>query len=135
MDGMAISGTNYGTSSKAIVDSGTSLLTGPSAVVAEMAKAIGAHEVIAGEYMVACNYDTLPNLDITIAGKVYTLTAYDYLIPDGNLCLFAMMGLDIPAPTGPLYILGDVFMRKYYTVWDWGNKRIGFADAVHPASK
>lgn len=134
MDGMAIKGTNYGTSSKAIVDSGTSLLTGPSAVVAEMAKAIGAKEVIAGEYMVACNYDTLPNLDITIAGKVYTLTAYDYLIPDGNLCLFAMMGLDIPAPTGPLYILGDVFMRKYYTVWDWGNKRIGFADAVHPAS-
>jgi hypothetical protein len=134
MGGLTVKGTTYGANSKAIVDSGTSLLTGPSETVKAIAQSIGAKEIIAGEYMVACNYDTLPNLDFTIDGKVYTLTAYDYLIPDGSLCLFAMMGLDIPAPTGPLFILGDVFMRKYYTVWDTANKRIGFAEAVHPAS-
>lgn len=134
MGGLTVQGTTFGANSKAIVDSGTSLLTGPSETVAAIAKSIGAKEIIAGEYMVACNYDTLPNLDFTIDGKVYTLTAYDYLIPDGNLCLFAMMGLDIPAPTGPLFILGDVFMRKYYTVWDTANKRIGFAQAVHPTT-
>jgi len=128
-----VGGTNYIGSSgtKAIVDSGTSILTGPSDVVKQIANQIGAKEIIAGEYMVACKYDTLPNFDFTIDGKVYTLTPEDYLIPDGDLCLMGLMGLDIPAPTGPLWILGDVFMRKYYTVFDYENKRVGFAVANH----
>ncbi len=135
MDKFSVKGTDYGVGSKAIVDSGTSLLTGPSADVKKIADSIGAKELgDTGEYLVACKYDTLPNIDITIAGKVYSLSPVDYLIPDGNICVFAMMGLDIPAPTGPLYILGDVFMRKYYTVWDYENKKIGFAEAVHPTN-
>jgi len=131
LGGFSVDGTSFASETKAIVDSGTSLLTGPSDVVKQVAKKIGAKEVIAGEYMVACNYDTLPNFDFTIDGKVYTLTAQDYLIPDGEVCLLGMIGLDIPVPTGPLWILGDVFMRKYYTVFDWGNKRVGFAPANH----
>lgn len=115
----------------AIVDSGTSILTGPSADVKAIAEKLGAKEIIEGEYMLKCNYDTLPNLDFTIDGNVYSLTPADYLIPDGDLCLLGLMALDIPAPTGPLWILGDVFMRKYYTVWDVANKKIGFALANH----
>jgi len=115
----------------AIIDSGTSILTGPSEAVKSVAAQLGAKEIIEGEYMLACKYDTLPNLDFTIDGNVYSLTPYDYLIPDGDLCLLGLMALDIPAPTGPLWILGDVFMRKYYTVWDTKNKRIGVALANH----
>ena len=115
---------------KAIVDSGTSILTGPPEEVAKIAASIGAKEFINGEYLVDCNYD-LPDISFKIAGNMYSLSPKDYLIPDGDICLFGMMALDIPAPTGPLWILGDVFMRKYYTVWDFTGHRIGFAESVH----
>lgn len=117
----------YGQDNNAIVDSGTSILTGPSDVVAKIAASIGAKEIVAGEYMVSCSAPNLPNLDFSLNGVVYSLTPSEYLIPDGDECLVGMMALDVPRPNGPLWILGDVFMRKYYTVFDVENKRVGFA--------
>jgi hypothetical protein len=132
LDDFVVDGQSYVTSSehKAIVDSGTSILTGPASEVSKIAEALGGKEIVPGEYFVKCDYNG-PNFDFTIDGNVYTLTPKDYLIPDGNLCLLGLMALDIPAPTGPLWILGDVFMRKYYTVFDSANKRVGFALAKH----
>jgi len=129
LDGFQFGSTNFIPSGgqNSIVDSGTSILTGPSDVVKQIAESIGAKELVPNEYMVDCNAKNLPNMDFTINGNVYTLAPADYLIPDGEMCLFGMMGLDIPKPTGPLWILGDVFMRKYYTVFDVSNKRVGFA--------
>jgi len=120
--------TSYDSSTSAIVDSGTSLLTGPTKVVKELAEAVGAKKNFAGEYLVDCDAE-LPELTFTIAGEKYTLAGEDYLINSGGTCLFAIMGMDIPRPAGPLWILGDVFMRKYYTAFDYENKQVGFAAA------
>jgi hypothetical protein len=134
MDDFLLDGTSYSGSTtgdiKAIVDTGTSIMTGPSAQVKQIADALGAREVIEGEYFVSC--DITQNMQFVINGKTYELAPEDYLIPDGDLCLLGLMAMDIPEPTGPLWILGDVFIRKYYSVFDVANERVGLALAKHP---
>jgi len=113
---------------KAIIDSGTSLLAGPPDAVSSLAKTVGATSVMGKEYTIDCSKrSTLSNLDITLGGKSFSLSAEDYILEVSGQCLFAFIGIDVPPPRGPLWIMGDVFMRKYYSVFDYGNKQMRFA--------
>lgn len=40
-----------------------------------------------------------------------------------------LMAVDVPPPHGPVLLLGDPFLRKYYTAYDRERLRIGFAEA------
>ena len=44
-----------------------------------------------------------------------------------------LLGAALPVAqgTGVDWILGDVFMRKFYSVFDFTNQRVGFAVADH----
>ncbi|GAB9477549.1 Aspartic protease [Globisporangium polare] len=112
----------------AIVDSGTSFIYGPTDTISSLALLVGATTYTDGEYVVDCS-GTYPDVTFTLSGNTFTLTQQDYIFQDGTTCLFAFVGSD-----DGLWILGDVFMRKYYTVFDWGTStraaRVGFALAA-----
>ncbi|KAK1294455.1 hypothetical protein QJS10_CPA16g01772 [Acorus calamus] len=167
----------------AIADSGTSLLTGPTAVVAQINHAIGAEGVVSmeckevvaqygdlilemliaqnqlranetqeqilnyinqlcdrlpspmGESTVDCDQiSNLPNVAFTIGGRIFSLSPEQYILKvgegDAAVCVSGFTAFDIPPPRGPLWILGDVFMGAYHTVFDYDNLKIGFAEAA-----
>jgi len=123
--------TSATTCKRVIVDSGTSLLAGPTAEVKALAALVGASPFFLNpnEFTIDCgSIASLPVITFTIGGIDFPLTGADYTINAGGICLFAFAGVDVPS--GPLWIAGDVFMRKYYTVFDYGNQRLGFAKAA-----
>merc|ERR1711908_245555 len=101
LDGLKVDDTTIGNCPKAIVDSGTSLMAGPKADVKAIAKSLGLSSVLGKEYFVDC--DKKYTLTYTIDGQDYTLNQDDMVISNsGGKCLFGMLGLDVPAPAGPL---------------------------------
>jgi cathepsin D len=128
LDALVMNGTRMTSATAVILDTGTSILAGPSADVKAIALAVGAKPFLNGEYTIDCSLvPTRPDLEITMGGAKFTLSGADYVLKVQSICLFGMTGIDVPAPRGPLWIMGDVFMRKYYTVFDFGKQRLGFA--------
>ncbi|UZJ56996.1 hypothetical protein CBS101457_006316 [Exobasidium rhododendri] len=115
----------------AAIDTGTSLIALPTDISEIINKEIGATKGWQGSYSVDCaKIPSMPDLTFTIDNKDYTLTAKDYILQTSeSSCLSAFTGLDIPPPMGPIWIVGDVFLRKYYTVYDLGKNAVGFAKA------
>ncbi|NXV42005.1 CATE protein, partial [Uria aalge] len=120
---------------EAIVDSGTSLITGPSSQIRRLQEYIGASPSHTGEFLVDCRrLSSLPHISFTIGHHEYKLTAEQYVvkesIEDQTFCMSGFQSLDITTRSGPLWILGDVFMSAFYCIFDRGNDRVGFAKAV-----
>ncbi|KAI2666518.1 Cathepsin D [Labeo rohita] len=102
---------------QAIVDTGTSLIAGPTQ-----------------EYWIDCKrIPSLPVISFSLGGKMFNLTGQDYVFKVSHMgvsvCLSGFLAMDIPPPAGPLWILGDVFIGRYYTVFDRETDRVGFAPA------
>jgi len=117
MDDMQVGGESVTSVRKAIVDSGTSLIAAPTLDLARIVEKVGAKPLapfppLNREYVLPCD-SAAPDLDIVIGGKKYTLTREQYILNQGGQCMLAILGMDIPAPAGPLYILGGVFIRTY----------------------
>jgi len=113
-----------------ILDTGTSLIALPSTIAELLNKEIGAKKSYNGQYTVECNKrDSLPDLTFTLTGHNFTIGPYDYILEVQGSCISSFMGMDFPEPVGPLAILGDAFLRKWYSVYDLGTNSVGLAKA------
>ena len=63
--------------------------------------------------------------------KKVDVCAPAFMALDGNnkerTMIYKIYNYIVPAPRGPIFILGDTFLKKYYTVFDRDNLSIGFA--------
>lgn len=137
MDGVEVDGGKARVCRKgcqAIVDSGTSLIVGPDEEVYNIHRALGAVPSWNGEYLFSCDeLASLPDVVITLAGQRFHLTAEQYVIRDVSyigepVCSSGFVGS--PPEDNFSWILGDVFMGPYYTEFDMGSDRVGFARAT-----
>jgi len=121
---------------KIVVDTGTSLLTGPSRHISSLLSTLpmppdcgGIQNLPTITFVLA---DNKGEYEFTLEPEFYVLRSEnDDGTVDPTYCKAGFMALDVPQPRGPLWILGDLFMRKYYTVFDRDGASIGFAKARH----
>jgi len=113
-----------------ILDTGTSLIALPSTLAELLNKEIGAKKGYNGQYTVECEKrDSLPDMSFTLSGYNFSITPYDYILEVQGSCISSFMGMDFPEPVGPLAILGDAFLRKWYSIYDLGKGTVGLAAA------
>lgn len=72
----------------------------------------------------------LPKLTFVLGSHSYTLTPDQYTFPEDadNKC-DRKLAIDGDVPNLPFWVLGDAFLGAYYTVFDFGQNRVGMAKA------
>ncbi|KAG2123281.1 Asp-domain-containing protein [Suillus clintonianus] len=120
----------------AAIDTGTSLIALPTKIAEKFNTKIGAtrRENSTLHFVDCTKISSLPELTFYFNGKPYALKGSDYVVVESqDRCISPFIGADIHAIGRSLWILGELFLRRYYTIFDFnptGVARIGFAKAV-----
>jgi hypothetical protein len=146
LDGVEVGGKALPYSNKAIIDSGSTFIVGPSEAIGVMAQVnnvacfdlsspFGPDFVDCGSPFgfdtaaVECD-DTLKDLKFLADGETYIMGTKDLVMTMetsiGPLCILRIAG-DFELDG---WVLGDVFFNSHYAAFDFGKKRVGFARAA-----
>uniref|UniRef100_A0A1I7Y029 Peptidase A1 domain-containing protein n=1 Tax=Steinernema glaseri TaxID=37863 RepID=A0A1I7Y029_9BILA len=114
----------------ALSDTGSGAIFAPQADVDAIAKELKAVKV-GTNYALPC--DGNPDFVVTIGGKPFHVKTEHYVINTGpkivggvNYCLLAI----VANQRINHWILGTPFMSQFCQIYDVGQKRIGFAEAI-----
>ncbi|XP_071387445.1 pepsin A-like [Centroberyx affinis] len=125
IDSITINGNTVACSGscEAIVDSGTSLIIGPNRDISNINGWVGAYTGQFGNAIVGCsNINLMPDV-------VFHINGYSFSLPPSAYVMKSEYGCKTGFEAGG-WILGEVFLRQFYTVFDVGNNMVGFAQAV-----
>ncbi|XP_024000647.2 gastricsin [Salvelinus sp. IW2-2015] len=108
------------------------MLTAPRQIMGTLMQSIGAQQDQYGQYTVNCNQiNSLPTLTFTINGINFPLPPSAYIQQNNQVCSVGITPTYLPSQNGqPLWILGDVFLMQYYSVYDRTSNQVGFATAA-----
>ncbi|NXR83240.1 PEPA protein, partial [Pycnonotus jocosus] len=126
MQSVSVNGAPVACSSgcQAIVDTGTTLLAVPIRAFRTLMRLLGASS--SGE--ISCQaVSNLPNLIFHINGRDFPVPPRAYVLRSDGYCSLGLQGMDTPTEEGELWILGDVFIREYYVIFDRANDRVGLS--------
>jgi hypothetical protein len=111
----------------AIADTGTTLALVSDSIVSEIYSAIPGSRMDNSQGGFVFPKDaTVPDVAFAVGDHMFTINATDfaYGLPDDNGMLFG--GIQSRG-SNPFDILGDIFLKSVYVVFDQGNTRIGVA--------
>ena len=123
----------------AIADTGTSLVYGAPEPVEQIVKAMGltAADENQGGYMVECSkVKSYPSLTWKMQGKDFPVDPEHLFLSIGeqdgkDYCMFGIQAdPSLDDPNHSYWLLGDVFLGQYYSVWNVAQQKIGFAKSV-----
>jgi len=118
--------------SVAIADTGTSLIYGPPSEVERLADAMKLGKANSyGEYTTACSsVDSYPPISFGMGGHQFKMMPQDYFLTvEHGVCMLAIQG-DPEFEYKHFWILGDVFLTQYMSVFDKDNLQLGLARAI-----
>lgn len=120
-------------SCQALVDTGTALIIGHKDVVRKIHEKIGAN-IHGTEASVDCSkIDQLPPFTFSIHNRSYIIKGRDYVVKRKHIffftrCMIGIVGSEQNEEKP--WILGNIFLQQFYTIFDADNKQIAFASLI-----
>ncbi|XP_055271793.1 pregnancy-associated glycoprotein 2-like [Moschus berezovskii] len=134
VDRISMNGKVVGCSSRcqAILDTGTAFVHGPTRLMTNIQRLVRARPYKSCQYLISCRVNTtIPPVVFTINGTDYPMRPEDYIVTSTySLCFSAFQGGTEEMAESETWILGDAFLRQYFSVFDRGNRKFGLAPAV-----
>lgn len=118
---------------KVAMDTGSSLMMGPPAAVRSLLDAVGMKDDCS-------NFKELPSLHFQMDAMNGTtfemvLAPEDYVEQSPDGCTTSFQGMELPPDIGPMWIFGQTLLRKYYSVYDAKEWRVGVGLANHTSAR
>ena len=109
----------------AIIDSGINLMTGPPADVLNVFSKIQENKkCVLSEFLVCeCQeFDDFPEIEFVLDAVYFSVNPEEYLIKEGNSCVVLILSNKFG-----VWMLGNPFLRSYYSYFDMEKKLVGLA--------